>query len=60
VDVDCEDQAEVDPLWDATTSSGAPVQCGWLKDRDGVFWQIVPKVLTRMLADPDAAKRAGS
>jgi predicted 3-demethylubiquinone-9 3-methyltransferase (glyoxalase superfamily) len=34
----------------------APVQCGWLKDRYGVSWQIVPKVLTRMLADPDAAK----
>jgi predicted 3-demethylubiquinone-9 3-methyltransferase (glyoxalase superfamily) len=54
--VDCEDQAEINRLWDAMTSGGAPVQCGWLKDRYGVSWQIVPKVLTRMLADPDTAK----
>ena len=56
MEVDCEDQAEVGRLWDATTSSGAPAQCGWLKDRYGVSWQIVPKVPTRMLADPDAAE----
>ncbi len=57
LEVDCEDQAEVDRLWDKMTSGGgAPVQCGWLKDRYGVSWQIVPKVLTRMLADPDTAK----
>jgi predicted 3-demethylubiquinone-9 3-methyltransferase (glyoxalase superfamily) len=55
--IDCADQAEVDRLWDALSSGGgAPVQCGWLKDRWGMSWQIVPSVLPKMLADPDAAK----
>jgi predicted 3-demethylubiquinone-9 3-methyltransferase (glyoxalase superfamily) len=54
--VDCEDQAEVDRLWDALSAGGAVEKCGWLKDRYGVFWQIVPKVLPQMLADPDPAK----
>jgi predicted 3-demethylubiquinone-9 3-methyltransferase (glyoxalase superfamily) len=59
--IDCEDQAEVDRLWDALTADGGkPVQCGWLKDRYGLSWQIVPRALTRMLAGPDkaGAKRA--
>lgn len=55
--VSCEDQAEVDHFWNALTSDGgAPSQCGWLKDRFGVTWQIVPKTLMRLLGDIDRAK----
>jgi predicted 3-demethylubiquinone-9 3-methyltransferase (glyoxalase superfamily) len=56
--IDCADQAEVDRLWDGLLEGGAAEQCGWLKDRYGVPWQIVPRVLLRMLADPDPAKAA--
>ena len=57
----CEDQAEVDRLWDALTADGGkPVQCGWLKDRYGLSWQIVPKAMGRLIGgdDPAGAKRA--
>ena len=55
--VDCADQAEVDRLWDALSAGGgAPERCGWIRDRYGVPWQIVPNALPRMLADPDPAK----
>lgn len=54
--VDCADQAEVDRLWDALSAGGAVERCGWLKDRYGVSWQIVPTVLAQMLGDPDPAK----
>jgi predicted 3-demethylubiquinone-9 3-methyltransferase (glyoxalase superfamily) len=57
--VDCEDQAEVDRLWNALIGGGgSPGQCGWLKDRFGVSWQIVPRQLGEMLGDPDRV-RAG-
>lgn len=56
--VNCDDQAEVDILWDRLTEEGSPGQCGWLKDRYGVSWQIVPKVLVELLSDPDR-ERAG-
>ena len=56
--IDCADQAEVDRLWDALSAGGAVEQCGWLKDRYGVSWQIVPSALGPMLSDPDPA-RAG-
>lgn len=56
--VNCDDQAEVDRLWDRLTEEGSPGQCGWLKDRYGVSWQIVPKVLVKLLSDPDR-ERAG-
>jgi predicted 3-demethylubiquinone-9 3-methyltransferase (glyoxalase superfamily) len=55
--VSCNDQAEVDRLWDRLTSGGGkPVQCGWLKDKYGVSWQIVPRQLGELLGNPDPAK----
>ena len=59
--IDCEDQAEVDRLWDALAADGGkPVQCGWLQDRFGLSWQITPRELPKLLADPDPdrARRA--
>jgi predicted 3-demethylubiquinone-9 3-methyltransferase (glyoxalase superfamily) len=54
--IDCEDQAEVDRLWDALSADGGSVErCGWLKDRYGVSWQIVPKALVQYLGGPDRA-----
>jgi predicted 3-demethylubiquinone-9 3-methyltransferase (glyoxalase superfamily) len=55
-EVDCADQAEVDRLWEALSAGGMVEQCGWLKDRYGVSWQIVPTVLSQMLGDADPAK----
>jgi predicted 3-demethylubiquinone-9 3-methyltransferase (glyoxalase superfamily) len=55
--ISCDDQAEVDRLWAAMAADGGrPVQCGWLKDKYGVSWQIVPKRLVELMSDPDAAK----
>jgi predicted 3-demethylubiquinone-9 3-methyltransferase (glyoxalase superfamily) len=55
--VSCEDQAEVDRLWSALTADGGkPVQCGWLKDKYGLSWQIVPKRLPELLGNPDPEK----
>jgi predicted 3-demethylubiquinone-9 3-methyltransferase (glyoxalase superfamily) len=51
--VNCEDQAEVDRYWDALLNGGSAEQCGWLKDRYGVSWQIVPVALGQMMVDPD-------
>ena len=55
--VDCKNQAEVDALWDKLSDGGEKVQCGWLTDRFGVSWQIVPTVLLEMISDKDT-KRA--
>jgi predicted 3-demethylubiquinone-9 3-methyltransferase (glyoxalase superfamily) len=55
--VSCETQAEIDRYWTALTAEGGQtVQCGWLKDRYGVSWQIVPTALPRLLGDPDREK----
>ncbi|UED87267.1 VOC family protein [Streptomyces profundus] len=55
--VECESQEEVDNYWTKLTADGGQeVQCGWLKDKFGVSWQIVPKVLTELIADPDPEK----
>ena len=56
--VSCETQAEVDELWGKLTAGGKESQCGWLQDRYGLSWQIVPNLLGRLLADKDPA-RAG-
>ena len=59
--IDCEDQAEVDRYWDVLIAGGGePSQCGWLKDRFGLSWQVVPKQLSEYLegSDPDGARRA--
>ena len=55
--VGCETQEEIDDLWAKLTSDGgAPSRCGWLKDKFGLSWQIVPTALGRMLSDPDPAR----
>jgi predicted 3-demethylubiquinone-9 3-methyltransferase (glyoxalase superfamily) len=54
--IDCADQAEVDLLWDKLSADGGSVErCGWLKDRFGVSWQIVPTALVKYLGGPDPA-----
>ena len=54
--VDCKTQQEVDELWEKLSAGGQPGQCGWLKDKFGLSWQIVPSALVEMLQDPDAEK----
>jgi predicted 3-demethylubiquinone-9 3-methyltransferase (glyoxalase superfamily) len=54
--VNCADQAEIDHLWDALADGGTIEQCGWLKDRFGVSWQIVPSSLGEMMKSPDRAR----
>lgn len=58
--INCADQAEVDYYWDELTRGGQEVQCGWLKDKFGVSWQVVPPGMEELLADPDEerARRA--
>jgi len=54
--VSCETQAEVDMYWEKLSAGGEIEQCGWLKDKFGVSWQIVPRALGEMLNDPDIEK----
>ncbi|MEU1789324.1 VOC family protein [Streptomyces sparsogenes] len=56
--VDCATQEEVDELWERLGDGGESGPCGWLKDRYGLSWQIVPRKLTELLRDPDPAKSA--
>jgi predicted 3-demethylubiquinone-9 3-methyltransferase (glyoxalase superfamily) len=55
--IDCKDQEEVDYYWNTLTADGGePSQCGWLKDKYGLSWQVVPSVLGELMTDPDPAK----
>jgi predicted 3-demethylubiquinone-9 3-methyltransferase (glyoxalase superfamily) len=54
--VDCETQEEVDKLWEKLSEGGEPGPCGWLKDKYGLSWQIIPRALGELLNDPDPAK----
>lgn len=54
--VDCDTQAEVDELWEKLSAGGEKSRCGWLKDKFGLSWQIIPKALGELLGDPDAQK----
>lgn len=55
--IDCADQSEVDRLWETLTGNGGePGPCGWLRDRFGLSWQIVPRRLNELLNDPDAER----
>ncbi|HEY8002983.1 MAG TPA: VOC family protein [Phenylobacterium sp.] len=55
--VDCKDQAEVDTYWDKLVEGGEPSRCGWLKDRFGLSWQIVPQALFETIGGPDPEGR---
>jgi predicted 3-demethylubiquinone-9 3-methyltransferase (glyoxalase superfamily) len=55
--VNCRDQAEVDRYWDALLDGGEPSQCGWLKDRYGLSWQVCPVGMNEMINDPDPGRR---
>ena len=54
--VNCQDQQEVDRLWDALSAGGEVQQCGWLKDKYGLSWQIIPSALMELMGDPDPVK----
>jgi predicted 3-demethylubiquinone-9 3-methyltransferase (glyoxalase superfamily) len=54
--IECEDQQEIDFYWERLTDGGEESQCGWLKDRFGLSWQVVPKGWEQVTADPDRAK----
>ncbi len=54
--VACQDQSEVDYLWENLSAGGEKSQCGWLKDKFGLSWQIIPVAMIRMFQDPDRAK----
>jgi predicted 3-demethylubiquinone-9 3-methyltransferase (glyoxalase superfamily) len=54
--IECADQAEVDHYWEALSDGGQVQQCGWLKDRYGLSWQVVPAQLAELMADPDPAR----
>ena len=56
--VSCETQQEVDELWKKLSEGGSTNQCGWLQDRYGLSWQIIPTALGRLMGDPDRAKAA--
>ena len=54
--VSCKTQEEIDNLWEALSEDGEILSCGWLKDKYGLTWQIIPEILDVMMRDPDAAK----
>ena len=54
--VECNTQAEIDRYWEKLSEGGQQIQCGWLQDRFGVYWQVNPKILTDMISDPNPKK----
>jgi predicted 3-demethylubiquinone-9 3-methyltransferase (glyoxalase superfamily) len=56
--VNCETQAEIDLLWQKLTEDGSEVQCGWLTDKYGISWQIVPSIIGKLMTDPDPVRTA--
>jgi len=54
--VNCETQEEVDELWERLSAGGEKGRCGWLKDKFGLWWQIIPKALGQLISDPDPEK----
>ena len=59
LEIDCEDQAEIDYYWERLSEGGAEGPCGWLKDRYGLSWQVVPTGMDEMFSDPDRSGRSG-
>ena len=55
--VNCKNQKEVDSYWEKLTAGGQEIECGWLKDKFGVFWQVTPTIMGELLVDEDEAKR---
>lgn len=55
--IDCETQEDVDYYWNKLTEGGQESMCGWLKDKFGVSWQIVPVILPKLMSDPSRAER---
>ena len=58
--INCNGQTEIDYYWDKLTSNGSEGRCGWLKDKFGVSWQVVPSILPKILSDPEKASRVTS
>ena len=54
--VNCETQKEIDEFWEKLSAGGQEVECGWLKDKFGLSWQIVPTILGKLMSDPDRSK----
>jgi predicted 3-demethylubiquinone-9 3-methyltransferase (glyoxalase superfamily) len=54
--IDCEGQKEVDELWEKLSAGGEKSMCGWVKDKYGVSWQVIPSILMKLLSDPDPEK----
>ena len=54
--VECNTQEEIDNYWNRLSEGGEQIQCGWLKDRFGMYWQVNPKILSDMISDPDPTK----
>ena len=55
--IECEDQAEIDHYWNELTREGKESMCGWLKDKYGVSWQVVPAILGELMSDPEKGPR---
>lgn len=55
--VECDTQEEIDIYWDKLSEGGMEVQCGWLKDKFGVSWQVIPSILGQLMSDPERGPR---